>query len=144
MSKTHDLLNKQVANYTVLYTKLHQHHWYVTGPHFIPLHKKFEELYDGVAEKLDEIAERLLSIGGKPVATLQGSLELSVIGEATESLSAEEMIRSVIADFTLLVDQWRELTDAAQAEQDESTADLAIGTITELQKELWILSSLIS
>ena len=78
------------------------------------------------------------------MATLQGSLELSVIGEATESLSAEEMIRSVIADFTLLVDQWRELTEAAQAEQDESTADLAIGTITELQKELWILSSLIS
>ena len=57
-------LNKQVANWSVLYTKLHNFHWYVKGPSFFTLHAKFEELYNEATLNMDEIAERLLTLGG--------------------------------------------------------------------------------
>lgn len=59
-----DLVNKQIANWTVLYTKLHNYHWYVTGPDFFTLHAKFEELYNEAALHIDELAERLLALEG--------------------------------------------------------------------------------
>ncbi|MEW8986778.1 MAG: DNA starvation/stationary phase protection protein, partial [Bacillus sp. (in: firmicutes)] len=68
-------VNKQVANWTVLYTKLHNYHWYVKGRHFFTLHTKFEELYNEAATIIDEFAERILALEGKPVATLKEYLE---------------------------------------------------------------------
>lgn len=66
-----DVLNEQVANWTVLYTKIHNFHWFVKGPHFFSLHVKFEELYNEASEHIDELAERILAIGGSPVATMK-------------------------------------------------------------------------
>ena len=77
-------LNKLVANLTVLYTKLHSFHWYVSGRSFYTLHEVFENYYNYTTETLDEAAERLLAIGGRPVSTLKGALELATIKEATE------------------------------------------------------------
>ncbi|MBY8909064.1 DNA starvation/stationary phase protection protein, partial [Salinicoccus roseus] len=59
-----EALNLQVANFTVLWTKLHNYHWYVKGHNFFSLHDKFEELYDTASTYVDELAERLLAIGG--------------------------------------------------------------------------------
>ena len=64
-------LNKQLANHTVLWGKLHNYHWYVKGPHFFSLHTKFEELYDSTGVIVDDIAERILAIGGQPIAKLK-------------------------------------------------------------------------
>ena len=72
-------LNQQVANWTVAYTKLHNFHWYVKGPNFFSLHEKFEELYNEASQYVDDLAERILAIGGNPVATLKESLELSIV-----------------------------------------------------------------
>ena len=69
-TEVRDFLNKQVATLGVLYIRLHQFHWYVKGPHFYTLHEKFEELYDETTANLDEVAERLLAIGGEPYSTL--------------------------------------------------------------------------
>ena len=77
-----NVLNKQVANWTVLYTKLHNFHWNVKGPHFFTLHAKFEELYTEAAGHIDSLAERVLSIGGKPVGTLAACLNTASITEA--------------------------------------------------------------
>ncbi len=77
-----EVLNKQVADWSVLFTKLHNFHWYVKGPQFFTLHEKFEELYTESATHIDEIAERILAIGGKPVATMKEYLEISSIQEA--------------------------------------------------------------
>jgi starvation-inducible DNA-binding protein len=65
------ILNKQIANWSVLYTKLHNYHWYVKGGQFFTLHVKFEEFYNEAGLHVDELAERLLAIGGKPAATLK-------------------------------------------------------------------------
>ncbi|KAF6610761.1 DNA starvation/stationary phase protection protein, partial [Paenibacillus sp. EKM208P] len=66
-----ELLNRQVANLNVLYVKIHNYHWYVKGSSFYTLHVKFEELYNEVTLKMDEIAERLLALKGSPSATLK-------------------------------------------------------------------------
>lgn len=142
-TNTHVALNRQVANLTVLYTKLHNLHWYVKGPHFLTLHAKFEALYDYVAETLDEVAERLIAVGGQPVATLKQSLEVASVAEVSESLSPEQMVETVVNDFKLLVLELTELMDIAQKTGDEGTSDLALGIKTTLEKEIWILSSII-
>ncbi|MEO3945534.1 DNA starvation/stationary phase protection protein [Gorillibacterium sp. CAU 1737] len=143
-NKTKDVvgaLNQQVANLTVLFTKLHHYHWYVTGPNFFELHSKLEELYDYAAEKLDEIAERILALQGKPISTLKESLAVSTISEAKGGESAKEMVQAVLADLEQLVTELKETITIAEDAEDDSTADLCVGTITDLQKNAWMLRS---
>jgi starvation-inducible DNA-binding protein len=143
MNKLEQLLNKEVANFAVLYTKLHNFHWYVKGPLFFQLHAKFEELYDQVTEIYDEIAERILMIGGKPVATLKGNLELASIKEATGLETKDEMIKSVINDFRQVDAELKEGIQLAEAVEDDVTVDLLTTTRGALQKHIWMLSELL-
>jgi len=134
-------LNQQVANLTVLYTKLHHYHWYVTGENFFELHVKLEELYDYAAGKMDEIAERMLALQGNPVSSLKDSLAISTIKEARGGESAKEMVQAVIADFDQLVAELKEGIAIAEGADDDSTADILIGMIAALQKHTWMLRS---
>ncbi|MFZ8102287.1 Dps family protein, partial [Staphylococcus arlettae] len=95
-----NVLNKQVANWTVAFTKLHNFHWYVKGPNFFSLHTKFEELYDEASQYVDDLAERILAVGGNPVGTLKESLEMSIIDEAGKGYTAEQMVSELSKDFT--------------------------------------------
>ncbi|MCM3031931.1 Dps family protein [Niallia sp. MER 6] len=137
-------LNVQVANWSVLYTKLHQHHWYVKGPFFFTLHEKFEELYDEAAEVVDELAERLLAIGGKPVSTLKEFMETSTLSESTEKLSATEMVKSLVEDYSHLNTQLRALAGHADELDDTVTHDIAIGLTEKIEKHLWMLTAYLS
>ena len=92
-------LNKQVANFGVLYTKLHNFHWFVYGPQFVRYHELFEEYYDEITEHFDAVAERILMLGGKPVASLKEFLELTSIEEVTTQLTNEEMLQITLDDF---------------------------------------------
>ena len=130
-------LNKLVANLTVLYTKLHSFHWYVTGRSFYTLHEVFENYYNYTTESLDEVAERLLAIGGRPVSTLKGALEIATIQEATEK--AKEMVAAVFHDFELLISDLTNLMSIAEEEGDQGTSDLALGLKTQLEKNVWML-----
>ena len=135
------VLNQQIANWTVLHVKLHNFHWYVKGPQFFTLHAKFEELYTEAAGHIDVLAERLLAIGGKPVATLADSLRLASVREAAGEESAEEMASSVADDFVQLAGELREGIKAAQSCEDEDTADLLLGMKTGLEKHAWMLNA---
>ena len=143
MNKLEQFLNKEVANFGVLYTKLHNFHWYVKGPLFFQLHAKFEELYDEATEVYDAFAERILMIGGKPVATLKGNLELATIAEATGLETKEDMIKSVIQDFKKLDSELKEGIHLAEAVEDDVTVDLLTTTRASLQKHIWMLSELL-
>ncbi|AME08858.1 MULTISPECIES: Dps family protein [Gemella] len=134
-------LNKLVANLTVLYTKLHSFHWYVKGHSFYTLHQVFENYYNNVTETLDEAAERLLAIGGHPVSTLKGSLELATIKEATEKETTQEMVAQVLKDFELLINDLTYLMSVAENEGDQGTSDFALGVKTELEKNVWMLKA---
>ncbi|PZE20146.1 Dps family protein [Paenibacillus xerothermodurans] len=135
------VLNQQVATLGVLYVKLHSFHWYVQGPHFFTLHEKFEELYNEVTLHFDAVAERLLTIGGRPVATMKGMLEDSALKEAGGNEQAEDMVRILIQDLEKLNDQLKEGREVAEKSDDEVTADLLLEIQGSLEKHVWMLNS---
>ncbi|MGE7765971.1 Dps family protein [Peribacillus sp. NPDC096540] len=132
------LVNKEIANFSILYTKIHNYHWFVNGPHFFELHQKLEELYKEVTSNYDELAERLLAIGEKPVATLKEYLELTTIEEATGNENTEDMVQSVISDFEKLSEEFLEIIAVAE-EEDPVTADMLTGMKKSLNKHAWML-----
>ncbi|MBA9085462.1 starvation-inducible DNA-binding protein [Fontibacillus solani] len=134
-------LNLQIANWTVLYTKLHNFHWYVKGSNFFRLHEKFEELYNEAANYIDEIAERLLAIGGKPVATLSDSLAVATLSEATGSEDANAMVESIIADFKVLGSELKHGMKIADEAEDQASGDLLLGILSTIEKHSWMLNS---
>ncbi|MEK4538495.1 DNA starvation/stationary phase protection protein [Peribacillus sp. FSL K6-1552] len=136
--KLGELVNKEIANFSVLYTKIHNYHWFVNGPHFFELHQKLEELYKEVTANYDELAERLLAIGEKPVATLKEYLELTTIEEATGNENTEDMVQSVISDFEKLSEEFLEIIEVAETE-DPVTADMLTGMKKSLNKHAWML-----
>ena len=144
MNKLYQELNKQVANLSVLFTKLHHFHWYVSGPNFYALHAKFEELYDEVNELYDAVAERLLMIGGEPVSNLKQYLELSTLQEGSGKEDANTMVKHILGDFKVLRAEFLEALKVAQDLGDEATADLLIGSISSFDKHIWMLSATIA
>ena len=134
-------VNKQVANWTVLYTKLHNYHWYVKGRHFFTLHTKFEELYNEAATIIDEFAERILALEGKPVATLKEYLELSSVKEATGSENEEEMVKQLHDDFATIVDELHSAIELAEKEEDTATADMLTEVKMSLRKHMWMFKA---
>jgi DNA-binding ferritin-like protein (oxidative damage protectant) len=144
MSKLTDSLNVQLANWSVLYVKLHHFHWYVTGPHFPVLHAKFEELYDMAALKLDELAERILAIEGKPVSTMKEFLELATIKEANKAKDENDMLAATIADLKELIEGLQKSAELAEEAKDTATSDVLTTQVEELQKQVWMLRSTLS
>lgn len=138
-NKLVDSLNQQVANWTVLYTKLHNFHWFVKGPHFFTLHEKFEELYNEAAEYIDDLAERLLALEGSPIATLTEALETSSIKEAKGGESADEMVKIIVDDFQVLIDELKVGMDLAAEAGDETTGDMLLAVHQSLEKHNWML-----
>lgn len=137
-------LNKQTANFGVLYMKLHHYHWYVAGPNFFTLHEKFEQLYNEATLIMDELAERMLAIGGKPVSTLKNMLSIASISEAIGGESAEAMVKELIADLELLLGELEEASESAEESGDSPTADMLIAKQEWLEKTNWMLKAYIS
>ncbi len=136
-------LNKQVANLSVFFTKLHHYHWYVEGPAFFTFHAKLEELYDATNELYDALAERVLQIGGNPVSNLKQYLELSVIEEASGREDAITMMKHVLEDYKILKDEFYATLKVAQDAGDEVTADMLIGSLADFEKNIWMLGALV-
>jgi starvation-inducible DNA-binding protein len=134
-------VNKQIANWTVLYVKLHNYHWFVKGGNFFTLHEKFEEFYNEAAIHIDELAERLLAIKGTPVATMKECLDLASIKEAEGNENAEQMVQSVHDDFALLAGELKEGMDFAGEVGDETTGDMLLAIHQGLEKHNWMLKS---
>lgn len=137
----HNELNKQIANWSILYIKLHNFHWYVKGPQFFTLHAKFQELYEEAALHVDEIAERLLAIKGQPLARMSDYLKVSSIQEANNNETAEQMVDQLIADFSTVIQELKEAMAIADQAGDETTADILLAIHTSLEKHVWMLSA---
>ncbi|GGE81540.1 Dps family protein [Priestia taiwanensis] len=136
-----DVLNKQVANWNVLFVKLHNYHWYVKGPHFFTLHEKFEEFYGEAATHIDELAERILTLGGQPVATMKEYLAVASIEEATNNEVAEEMVQAIAADFEKMLDELKEGIEIAGNTGDDVTEGMLADIYADLEKHVWMLKA---
>ncbi|MCY0894644.1 MAG: DNA starvation/stationary phase protection protein [Acidibacillus sp.] len=140
-NKITTLLNHHIANWTVLYVKLHNYHWYVKGPQFFTLHVKFQEFYEEAALHVDELAERVLALQAKPVATMKECLELSSVTEATGQEDAEQMVQTLSTDFSTIIEQLQNDMRTAQETGDETTADMLLAIHTQLQTHVWMLQA---
>jgi len=141
MTEVIKVLNKQVADWNLLFVKLHSFHWNVKGSSFFTLHQKFEELYDQAAEHIDELAERILSLKGVPASTMKEYLEISTIEEATGKESAEEMVQSLFSDYAAVIKDLKSGMDIANDHDDEITADMLLAIKADLEKQVWMLTA---
>jgi starvation-inducible DNA-binding protein len=134
-------LNRLLADATVFYQKLRHYHWNVEGRHFFELHAKFEEFYDRWAGSIDEIAERILMLGGVPLHTLAELLRAASLEEDPEIPAAAVMVDRVEADLKLLQQRIAGLIDTAEAGGDRGTANLLDGLLDAIEKDVWMLGA---
>lgn len=137
-----DFLNQLLANYFVMYVKLHRYHWYVQGKHFFQLHEKFGEMYQMFANDLDELAERILIIDGRPFATMEKFVKTTTLIEANADNTEEEMINQLIKDFKQIIAEIsKEGMNQASRVNDEPTIDLLVAFQRQLETHIWMLNA---
>lgn len=134
-------LNILLADYHLYYQKLRNFHWNIVGKSFFDLHVKFEEMYDDSKLKIDEIAERILTLRYQPISNLSAYLKLSNLQESKATLTDVQMIDTLIDDHILLLKQMRNVAQAAAEAKDEGTIDLIGAYIRELEKTTWMLDA---
>lgn len=140
-SNTVQELNVLLADYHLYYQKLRNYHWNVIGKSFFDLHEKFEELYDDAKLKIDEIAERILTLRFQPISNLSDFLEISNLKESKSDLTDSKMIENLLADHATLLKQMRKVVEIAEKGGDEGSIDLIGGYIRELEKTSWMLDA---
>lgn len=139
--KVAESLNGLLANFQVYYQNVRGFHWNVKGNRFFVLHAKFEELYNDAVEKVDEIAERILTLGGVPFHSYAAYAKAASI-KAVENVSdGDECIRYVAENISVLVKQEREILSLAEDPSDDGTQDLLTPYIAQQEKLLWMLSA---
>ena len=134
-------LSKLLANTYMLYLKTHNFHWNVTGPKFFTLHKMFEEQYLELATAVDEIAERIRTLGHRAPGTFIEYSELSEIKEHKDIPSADDMIKILAEDNEKVAQIAKEGVKPAEDGGDDPTADMLIARAQIHEKTAWMLRS---
>lgn len=134
------ILSDILANEFVLYVKARNYHWNVVGMNFIELHKLFEKIYEELNEFVDDIAERIRTLGGHPPSTLKEFLELAKLKEHPGTYpDAKTMIKNLLEDHEFIIKEIRSVVDKA----DIGTADLLTEILRSHEKTAWMLRSLL-
>lgn len=129
-----------LCNTYSLYFKFQVCHWHVKGPHFKELHVQFEENYTALAEIIDELAERIVTLGGSAPKSFDTILSKSTI-QQKDLISAEEMVRELVTDTVAVIEQTRLVAEIASENGDEGTADILTPIISSREKATWMLES---
>ena len=137
-------LSRLLADSYSLYLKTHNYHWNVEGPMFSTLHQMFEEQYTELATAVDEIAERIRTLGVKAPGSYSAFAELSSIDEANGDESAVDMIRELVLGQEAVARTAREAFPAAADANDEPTADLLTQRMQIHEKTAWMLRSMLA
>lgn len=136
-----DKLNELLANYQIFYMNARGFHWNIKGEKFFELHLKFEELYNDSLIKIDEIAERILTLGFTPLHTFGDYLERSKIKVSKNISSGTEAIQKILKGYEVLLPLERELLEMSGESNDEGTNALMSDYIREQEKLIWMYSA---
>ena len=134
-------LNVLLANYQIYYQNLRGFHWNIKGPGFFELHIKFEELYNQALLSVDEIAERILTLGHTPLHSFTAYVKSATIKEEINVSGSEATVSATVQNLQQLLSIERDVMDAAAAAHDEGTLTLFSDYIAAQEKTLWMLSS---
>lgn len=134
-------LNDLLINYQIYYQNLRGFHWNVQGDLFFELHEKFEELYNNAQEAIDEIAERILTLGGVPYHTYSDYVEFSKIKEERDVRDGKKCVQITLENLHTLLNLEKEVLTNAKSFEDEGTAELVRDYIKDHEKVMWMLKS---
>ncbi|MFP4377769.1 MAG: Dps family protein [Spirochaetales bacterium] len=135
-------LNGYLSDLNVLYAKLHNFHWNVEGQAFFPLHEVLQERYEALAEEIDEVAERVLKLGHRPLTKLNDYVKNAQLEEAeSRAYTSREIAEHMCSDLATLIESLRETIEVAQEHGDEGTADDAIAMLKDKEKQLWMFDA---
>jgi starvation-inducible DNA-binding protein len=134
-------LNELLANYQIFYINVRGFHWNITGEKFFELHLKFEELYNDALLKIDEIAERVLTLGFTPVHSFSGYIKSSGIKEVTNVSDGKEAIQHIVNWFSQLLEIERQILLLSAQANDEGTNAQMSDYIRQQEKMSWMYSA---
>lgn len=138
------LLNDLLANYQVYYTNIRGFHWNVKGEKFFELHVKFEELYDDLILKIDELAERILTLGFEPEYRYSKYIEVSEIKEASQTHDGIQDVRDLVEGLGILISKQRVILEESGEADDEGTNALMSDYIREQEKLVWMYTAFLT
>jgi starvation-inducible DNA-binding protein len=136
-----DKLNLLLANYQVFYINARGFHWNITGEKFFELHAKFEELYNDLLVKVDEVAERILTLGNSPVHSFSEYLKIATIKEATNISDGKQAVQKIVEGLQSLLEVERDLLQLSSETNDEGTNALMSDYVREQEKQVWMYSA---
>ncbi|SFJ43005.1 Dps family protein [Olleya namhaensis] len=134
-------LNTLLSDYNLYYQKLRTFHWNILGKNFFDLHEKFENMYNEAKLKVDEIAERILTLRHHPVSKFSDYLKISSLSEGSVMTTDGEMVDELLNDHKTMLSQMRQVLNKAEDAGDEGTIDLIGAYIRELEKSSWMLNA---
>ncbi|PAU95105.1 DNA starvation/stationary phase protection protein [Aliifodinibius salipaludis] len=134
-------LNELLANYSIFYQNTRGYHWNIKGDDFFELHVKFEELYNDLLVKIDEVAERILTLDHSPNHRYSGYIEKSEIPESSQVSNGKTAVREILEAFKAIITLQREILELSDEAGDEGTNALMSDYIREQEKEVWMYSS---
>ena len=132
-------LKQLLADYQVFYTNLRGFHWNIKGHGFFVLHGKFEDMYNNAAEKVDELAERILMLGGEPENKFSEYLKVSNIKEVEGVTNGDEALNNILETYSHFIVEERKLLAVASQAGDEATVAVMSDYLKEQEKMVWML-----
>ena len=136
-----EALNELLASHQIYYQNLRGFHWLILGKNFFQLHDKYEALYNEAADTIDEIAERILMLGGAPLHTFEGYLEKTNLKSVQNIRSSKESLNIVEQNILHLLKSIRTIHTQASEINDEGTVAIMGELISKYEKHLWMFAA---
>ena len=136
-----DNLNNLLADYMMFYQNTRGLHWNIKGDKFFELHLKFEELYTNLLLKVDEVAERILTLGATPLHTFDDYKSTAKVKSIKNISDGKQGVKTVLEAFEILIIEQRELLKFSAETGDEGTNALMSDYIREQEKLVWMYSA---
>ncbi len=137
-------LNRLLANYSIFYQNTRGYHWNIKGEKFFELHLKFEELYNDLLLKIDEVAERILTLGHTPMHNFTDYRKVSKIAESDQVSDGVAAVGDILDSFQTIILLQRELLVLSGNASDEGTNALMSDYIRGQEKLVWMYSSFLN
>ncbi|MEY3051684.1 MAG: hypothetical protein RLY31_1469 [Bacteroidota bacterium] len=136
-----DKLNRLLAHYSLFYQNVRGYHWNIQGEKFFELHLKFEELYNDLLLKIDEVAERILTLGASPDHRYSAYMQHSGIRESGKVSDGTQAVRDILEAFRQVIILQRDILDQAADAGDEGSNALMSDYIRTQEKQVWMYSA---
>ena len=134
-------LNELLANFQVYYQSLRGLHWNIKGKSFFELHVKFEELYTDSQEKIDMIAERILTLEGTPLHTFEDYVGLAEVPVGKNISNDRASVDLIVASLSKLIEIERRILNQSDEADDEGTNSMMSDFIAEQEKTVWMMKA---